>query len=628
MDIINLGILAHVDAGKTTLTECMLYQSGNISQMGRVDNGTTVTDSLELEKKRGMTIKSSVVSFFWNNVKINLIDTPGHFDFVSEVESALHILDVVVLVISAKEGVQSQTRLIFRKLQEIKIPTIIYINKLDRVGVDYDDLMDELKIQLSSKIIELQKYHGIGKKEVRIENLNFEDECIQNQLLISSDALMKKYDELNDIASEDYENEFVQMVRSGELYPVLGGVALKNQGVTEVMDLLTEIMSGITPKTDKLSAYVYKIDHDKVGHKRIFFRVFSGVINVRKTIEIYADEPQKILVRNLSSFDKNKIVTTKSVGSGDIGIIFDEDQLQVGSIIGEAYDRIGKVKINSPMLQTSIRAKDENERYKLLDALTLLSQEDPQLKFEINRITDDIKIWVFGPLQMEVIEDMLKNRFGINICNTQLEIVYKEHPLKAGYCSIRIGDLTNPYNAGAVFRIEPLPLGSGFQYENLVSYGYLEKPFQNAVMDGIKIGLRQGINGHEVIDVKVTFLEADYDSVLGTPADFRKLIPIIIHNALEDAGVELLEPWQNFSVVVPKQWDKVVLKDICKMKARILEYYYGKNETGFIGKAVLRDIVNYESVLNTFTSGKGVFTQDFYKFLPMKESVEVLMEKY
>lgn len=628
MDVINLGILAHVDAGKTTLTEGMLYESGIISKMGKVDDGTTVTDSMELEKKRGITIKSSVVSFLWNNVKINLIDTPGHLDFVSEVESALHVIDVVVLVISAKEGIQSQTRLIFRKIQELKIPTIIYINKLDRVGVDYGELLDKIRNQLSEMVVALQEYRGVGEKEVQIINLDFGEEDIQNYILLSSDTLMEKYDDFNAILLEEYEEEFIKMVRKGELYPLVGGVALKKLGITEVMDLVTKIKGNTETKSDKLSAYVYKIEHDKDKHERIYFRVFNGAVKVRDNVVINADNSYRLLVRNLWSIQNNTIVSSQIIRKGDIGIIMDEEKLQVGSVIGEDYGRKGNAQLKTPLLQTGIKPKDENERNQLLSALTLLSREDPYLKYEISRITNEIKIWLFGPLQMEIIGDIFRERFGINVCFTKLEIVNKEHPLGKGYSSIRLRDWNNPYNAGAVFQIEPLPLGSGFQYENHVSYGYLEKPFQNAVLDGIKIGLSQGINGHQVIDVKVSFLEADYDSVLGTPADFRRLVPIVIHDALADAGVELLEPWQKFTISVPKLMDKSVLRNISKLRARVTVYDYGDSETTFAGKAALSDMMNYESVLNTYTSGKGFLIQEFYKYLPKNQNIDVLMELY
>ena len=206
--IFNLGILAHVDAGKTTLTEGMLFQAGYIRKMGNVDDGTTVTDSMDLEKKRGMTIKSSVVSFQWNNLKINLIDTPGHFDFLSEVESVLHVLDVVVLVIAAREGVQPQTRLFFRKLSELNIPTVIFINKLDRIGVDYDDLIKTIRTNLTDEILECQRYSGVGGKQVEIEDIPLEDEEMQMKLerleiqqygMVQTGADAQSPDKLNDV---------------------------------------------------------------------------------------------------------------------------------------------------------------------------------------------------------------------------------------------------------------------------------------------------------------------------------------------------------------------------------------------------------------------------------------------
>lgn len=628
MNIVNLGILAHVDAGKTTLTEGMLFQAGCIRKMGNVDDGTTVTDSMDLEKERGMTIKSSVISFEWNHLKINLIDTPGHFDFLSEVESVLHVLDVVVLVIAAREGVQPQTRLFFRKLSELNIPTVIFINKLDRMGVDYEDLIKAIRAKLTDEILECQRYRGGGGKQVEIEDIPLEDEELQMRLLLSSETLMEKYDESREITVGEYETEFIHLVRSGKLYPVMGGVALRNQGITSLMDMLTKIMAGGKPQTELLSAYVFKVDFDQKGQKRIFFRVFSGTITVRQNVYINQEESQKLLVRNLAYFENGRIISVRSVACGDVGIIYDEELLKVGTVIGGNHGDVSKVKLKEPLFHANIAAKDDHERYRLLNALNTLSQEDPQLKFQISSVTNDIRISLFGPLQMEVMGEILKDRFGLSVSFGPLTNIYKEHPTKEGHCSIRIGDWKNPYNAGVVFQVDPLPLGSGFQYENLVSYGYLEKPFQNGVMDGIRTALNEGVQGHEVIDVKITFLEADYDSVMGTPADFRRLVPIALKKALEDAAVEILEPWQNFIITVPADYDKTVLNDICKMKARITEYQYGETETCFIGKALLRDMMNYESRLNILTHGNASVLLDFFKYLPMNESVEALMEKY
>lgn len=628
MNVINLGILAHVDAGKTTLTEGMLFHGGNICKMGKVDDGTTVTDSMDLEKKRGMTVKSSVVSFQWNNLKVNLIDTPGHFDFLSEVESVLHVLDVAVLLIAAKEGVQPQTKLFFNKLSELNIPTVIFINKLDRIGVNYESLIKMIRTQLTNEILECQRYYGVGEKQVEIEDITLDDEEIQMKLLFASETLTKKYNESQVIITGDYEIEFVNLIRSGKLYPVMGGVALKNRGISSLLDMLTKIMADVKPKTDKFSAYVFKVDVDQTGKKRIFFKVFSGTINVRQNVYINNDESQKMLVRNLAYFENGKIISVKSVGCGDVGIIYNEELLKVGTVIGENNGDISRVKLKNPLFHANIVTKDNNERYRLLNALNTLSQEDPQLKFEISSVTGDILICLFGPLQMEIIGEILKSRFGLEVSFGTLKDICKEHPVKEGYCSMRLRDWNNPYNAGVVFKVEPLPLGSGFEYENMVSYGYLEKPFQNAVMDGIKIALSKGVQGHEVIDVKITFLDADYDSVLGTPADFRRLVPLVLKKALENATVEILEPWQNFIISVPIDYDKAILSDICKMKARIIEYQYGETETCFIGRVLLRDIINYESRLNILTHGTASILQNFFKYLPINENVEILMERY
>ena len=489
-------------------------------------------------------------------------------------------------------------------------------------------MIKTIRTKLTDEILECQRYQGVGGKQVEIEDIPLDDEELRMKLLLSSETLLAKYDESREITTKEYETELIRLIRGEKLYPVLGGVALKNQGITSLMDMLTKIMADVKPQTDKLSAYVFKVDFDQKGQKRIFFRVFSGTVTVRQNVYIRNEESQKMLVRNLAYFENGKIISARSVACGDVGIIYDEELLKVGTVIGGNHGDDSKVKLKEPLFHANIVAKDNHERYRLLNALNTLWQEDPQLKFEVSSMTEDIIISLYGPLQMEIMGEILKNRFGLNISFGPLTNIYKEHPTKEGYCSIRIGDWKNPYYAGVVFQVEPLPLGSGFQYENLVSYGYLEKPFQNAVMDGIRIALNEGTQGHEVIDVKITFLEADYDSVMGTPADFRKLVPIALKKALYDAAVEILEPWQNFIITVPADYEKSVLNDICKMKARITEYQYGETETCFIGKALLQDMMNYESRLNILTHGSAAVLQDFFKYLPMNESVEALMEKY
>ncbi len=618
MNTINLGILAHVDAGKTTLTEGLLFHSGIISSMGKVDKGTTITDSMSIEKQRGITIRSSTVSFTWNNTKINLIDTPGHIDFVSEVERALHVLDGVILVISAKESVQPQTRIIFRKILELKLPTILFINKLDRMGVCTETLFHEIRTLLTEDIVILQKYIGEGTSSIKITSQNFHDTELQIPILEHCPKLLEKYINDQKISDDEYKNALVSLTQNSTLFPVFGGVALDDIGIKELLTAITEYLKTSQPKCDTLSAYVYKIDRDYHGHRNCYFRVFEGKLKVREIVTIYGSN-EKIVIKNLSTINNGKITPVDEVNSGDIGIISDEKLLQFGSILGFTCSKIRKVTITNPFLETCITTNDICDRRNMLEALNELSEEDPLLKFQIDPQTQEVRLRLLGKLQMEIISSLLWDRYHISVSFTELNTICKEYPINSGVASIRLGQGGNHYNAGLVLTIEPLPLGSGFQYENHVSFGYLEKTFQNAVIEGIKSGLACGLNGHEVIDIKVIFQDADYDSVLGTPSDFRKLTPIVFKDALANASVKLLEPWQCFDIVIPKKYDTYVLSDLHKMNAIINAYSYQESETSFGGIVPLSTFINYEVDLLSLTEGKGILLHKLYGFLPCKK---------
>ena len=290
MKTINIGIVAHVDAGKTTVTENLLYHSGVIKEVGRVDSGNTQTDSMELERKRGISIKSSPISFTWNDFKINIIDTPGHVDFISEVERSLSVLDGAILIISAKEGIQSQTRILFDTLKSLNIPTIIFVNKIDRVGVNYYKLINELKEVLCDKAIKLQEVYNEESKLVSIRS-TFEEKLIDddiiNVLSELDESILESY--INDvkISNKYIEDKISFFAKKGVVYPILCGSALNGVGIKELLDGIVRFIPFCNESSDKdLSGVVFKIQIDNGNEQKVFIRLFQGKISVRDKIEI------------------------------------------------------------------------------------------------------------------------------------------------------------------------------------------------------------------------------------------------------------------------------------------------------------------------------------------------------
>lgn len=334
---INIGIVAHVDAGKTTITENLLYCSGAIKSVGRVDLGNTQTDSMELERKRGITIKSSTVSFTWNDVKVNIVDTPGHVDFISEVERSLSILDGAIIVISGVEGIQSQTRILFNTLKQLNIPTIIFINKLDRVGANSNKVLEEIKKNMSNKVVKLQEAYNEGSKDVYIKNLF--DACMTNDNVIDilsdlDEGFLEKYISGMEIKKEELHEKFVSYAKEGGLYPVFCGAAAIGLGIEDLLDgICSYFPCANGDSEDDLSGVIFKIERTSTNEKKVYVRLFKGKISVRDKIQSPNKETAE-KVKKINSLENGKVTEVQRIEAGDIGILYGLASFQVGDIIG------------------------------------------------------------------------------------------------------------------------------------------------------------------------------------------------------------------------------------------------------------------------------------------------------
>lgn len=613
MNIINLGILAHVDAGKTTLTEGLLYHSGAVRQMGNVDRGTTVTDSMPLEQQRGMTIRSSTVSFHWRGTKINLIDTPGHMDFIAEVERVLSVLDGVILVISAKEGVQTQTRVLFHKLRELRIPVLLFLNKADRMGVDLPQMYGQLHTQLTDRFLRMQDLQIGEDGTLSLLPRDLSGDEFLEDLSGLSDRTMERYLDDCALSHEECQQEIRRLTRRGRLFPMFQGSALRDVGLFPLLDAVADYFGHPADANAPLSAYCYKLEWDERRRKRLYFRVFSGTLALRQK-EVLLRTGEELTVRNLLAAEDGVFHPTDRILAGDVGILLDATEPRCGDFLGEEYHRRSCREQAQPLLSVHVRPADPGNRNNLLTALKELEEEDPFLSLQLGE-QGDISLRLFGKLQVEILQTLLAERYGLRAVFGPASVLYKERPARAAEAAIRISETF--YNAGVLLSIEPLPPGSGTEYETEVSYGYLESPFQRAVEEGVRRGLKSGL-GSEITDVRVRLLDADYDSVCGTPSDFRELTPQVIQLALEQAGTERLEPWMRFRLEAPTGAQRHILSALHKMRASMQEIRYEPERLVITGTAPFESARDYAVELAAVTEGRGVFELELDRYLPVK----------
>lgn len=603
MKIINIGILAHVDAGKTTLTESLLYTSGAILELGSVDKGTTRTDTMFLERQRGITIQAAVTSFNWNDYKINIVDTPGHTDFITEVYRSLSVLDGAILVISAKDGVQAQTRILFHALQKMNIPTIIFINKIDQYGINLNNIYQNIKEKLSNDIIVMQNV--TLTPEISIKNIIDLDDW--DPVISKNDKLLEKYIVGEKLTIQELTYEESRCVKKGSLFPIYHGSARNNIGTQQLIEAISNLFcSEMNENDSELCGRVFKIEYTDHKQRLVYLRLYSGTLHLRDTIILPSKKKVKLTEIYIPS--NGEMIQTKIVCSGDIFII-PNNTLRLNDIIGN--EKILPCNVwndkTVPILRTRIEPIKIEEREKLLDALTEIADTDPLLRYCVDTITHEIVISFLGTVQLEVICSLLIEKYHINIRIEDPTVIYLEKPLQKADYTIHIEVPPNPFWASIGLSITPLPIGSGIQYESKVSLGYLNQSFQNAVREGINYGLEQGLYGWEVTDCKICFEYGVYYSPVSTPSDFRFLAPIVLEQTLKKAGTQLLEPYLSFILFTPQGYLSRAYNDAQKHCA-IIETSQSKNdEIIFTGHIPVRCINEYCNTLTLYTNGQAVF---------------------
>lgn len=606
--MMTLGIFAHANAGKTTITENLLYDTNVIDKIGRVDTGDTVTDSMKVEKERGITVRSSLVSFDAEGTKVQLIDTPGHVDFSAEVERAINVLDGAVLAISGVEGVEAQTYTIWNALKEKKVPTIFFINKMDREGADYENVLEELREKLEAPVISLEKIEK-REKEVIISKLSNEEIIEQlSSIETGVDDLLEKYlNNPDSVSNEELNNRIEKLSKEGIINIVIGGSALKSKGTKELVHYISRCLPESKRELDsEFSAYVYTVRVSEEGQKNLYVKVLTGEISPRDTIRL--DDENEAKIKSVLISDGKDTVNTRSLKSGDIGIVTGIDA-KCGQVLGSQEQKEKYLSFVKPLINMEVNAVDRKQLLQLVESLKILNDEDPYLNVRYSKSTKKIYISLMGEVQAEIIEEMLKDRFNIDAILSKPMIIHKERPMKEGS-----GEAYYTRVSGLKLQVRPLPEGSGFQYKSELSTDFLHKKYQRQTERLVNQYAKQGLFGWEVTDAEVSLVDGKFDSMGSEPKHFNIAVPLAFMRALKDSGMQILEPISTYSIVVPKENLSNVIQLLSKKGSNFEINEAIGNNVKITGEAPLDLMSNFPIELNKITSGRGIYSQSVRKY--------------
>jgi ribosomal protection tetracycline resistance protein len=641
---LNLGIVAHVDAGKTTLTERLLYAAGVIDEVGSVDAGTTQTDSLVLEQQRGITIKSAVASFAIDDVTVNLIDTPGHPDFIAEVERVLNVLDGVVLVIAAVEGVQAQTRVLMRALQRLRIPTLMFVNKIDRRGAECERVLREISARLTPATIAMGSVSGEGTPTAAYVPHSDGDAAFTSQLVDvlaeHDEALLAAYvaDETS-VSPRHLRDALAAQTAQVLVHPVFFGSALSGAGVESLTAGITELLPVAAGDAGApVSASVFKVERGAAGDKVAYARLFSGRIRVRDRLRFRRDgaaEDEEAKVTAIGAFDGAAVVPSASVVAGGVAKLWGLRPVQIGDVVGEPPSRAAtRGYFAPPTLESVVVPRRVDDKAALYVALTQLAEQDPLINVRRDDDRQQISVSLYGEVQKEVIQATLEHDFRIEVEFRETTPIYIERPVGPGEALEILRAESNPFLATIGLRVDPAPPDSGIDFRldidprtaPLYLYKTIES-FAEHMDQYVRGALREGLFGWQVTDCVVTMTRCTYSvpdgppsrsGPLSTAADFRHLTPLVLVQALERAGTVVCEPIVRVTLEIPTQTLGAVLSAVARLGAAA-ETQSLQTELSTIETAVpVTRVQDLRRQLPGLTGGEGVLESSFGGYEPVR----------
>jgi ribosomal protection tetracycline resistance protein len=627
MAIINIGILAHVDAGKTSLTERILFETGVISTIGSVDKGTTQTDTLELERARGITITSAVVAFQLHDLRVNLIDTPGHSDFIAEVERSLRVLDGVVLVVSAVEGVQPQTRRLARAIRAAGIPLLIFVNKIDRLGARGDALLSELHHKLRLRVVPLSSARDLGTRDACAMPCDRQDphwrSLLADLLAESSEQVIEEFERAEGDVSEAFLAEELRgQVARGDIVPVYFGSAITGAGVSHLLDGVREWLPPAAVDEMRLSGTVFKITRRASGEKLVYVRLFAGSLAVRQRITLrrrdhFGDvQEAEERITGIERFSSGVAAPADSLHAGEIAILHGLRTARIGDQIGDEHARTRESSdaFPAPALESVVRPVQGEQITQLRAALEQLAEQDPLMSLRQRNAEGEISLRLFGEVQKEVITDTLAREYGIAVTFGPSQTICIERVTGSGEHLEVIFSGGNPYYATVGFRVEPGAQGSGIRY--LRELGSLPLAFYRAIEETLYETLRQGLYGWEVTDCVVTLTQVGMCPV-SAAADFRALTPLVLMHALHAAGTEVCEPLEELDLLIPEDTFGAVCGALVHARATLRDSLPDGVAHRIVSEVPTAELRALEQQIPGLTRGEGDWMTTFAGYTPV-----------
>jgi len=680
----NIGIIAHIDAGKTTVTERVLFYSGRTHRLGSVDEGTTVTDFMPQERERGITIQSAAITTEWRDHQINVIDTPGHIDFTAEVQRSLRVLDGGVVVFDGVAGVEPQSETVWRQADRYHVPRVCFVNKMDRVGANYWRAIDSIRKRLGANPVAIQMPIGqesgfcgvvdlVEEKainfceagdhvqpvvtdippELQEETARRREEMLEALAQLNADGgleLAERYLEGEELEPGLLRRVLRNATLSGEIVPVLCGAALRNKGVQKLLDAVVDYlpspsevppMLGHDPDTgeqiacpadaeEPTAALVFKISTDPYMGRLAYFRVYSGVVRRGESL-LNANNGQKERVGRLVRMHADRREEVDEIRPGDIGAVLGLKNTTTGETLS-AEERpivLEQISFPAPVIELAIEPRTKADQDKLSEALHRLLEEDPTLQVRHDERLGQTVLAGMGELHLDVVLDRLRREFGVGTSAGRPQVAYYETITRPAAAEGRLVKQTGGHGQFAVveLEIEPMASGEGFLFENKVVGGAIPRQFMNAVEAGVRDAMTRGVLGdHPMVDIHVKIVDGKYHEVDSSDMAFRTAASMAMRQAVAKAGPVLLEPIMRVEVMAPDDYTGDVIGDLSARQASIT----GIQSRNGSGQSIQADVplalmFGYATSLRSRTQGRGSFVMEFDHYAPI--SAEKIRER-
>lgn len=677
----NIGIMAHIDAGKTTTTERILYYTGVNHKIGEVHDGAATMDWMEQEQERGITITSAATTCHWKGYRVNIIDTPGHVDFTVEVERSLRVLDGSVAVFSAKDGVQTQSETVWRQADHYHVPRIAFINKMDTVGADFLHAVKTMDTRLHARAIPMQLpigaqdtfsgivdlltrqaeiYDSDDGKQYHVEDvpadLADQVEELREQIIETaaegSDELMEKYLDGQELTLEEVKASLRQQVLDCKLFPVFCGSAYKNKGIQMLLDAVLDYLpspldvppvKGTTldgeettreaSDTAPMASLAFKIMADPFVGKLAFFRVYSGIMN-QGTYVLNSTKGKKERVGRILQMHANHRKEIDCAYSGDIAAAVGFKDVTTGDTLCDVDHPIilEKMEFPDPVISVAVEPKTKADQEKMGNALQRLAEEDPTFKVHTDPESNQTIISGMGELHLDIIVDRMRREFNVDCTVGKPQVAYRETIRKSVESEGKFIRQTGGHGqyGHCWLRLEPMEPGKGFEFENAVVGGVIPKEFINPIQTGVEAAMEDGVvAGYPMVDIKVTVYDGSYHDVDSSEMAFKVAGSMAFKDGAKKADPVLLEPYMAVEVDVPEEYMGDVIGGLNSRRGRIEGMETENGESRIKGFVPLSEMFGYATGLRSSTQGRGTFTMTFdhYEEVPKAISQQITEER-